>query len=229
MQPRQGGEQSRRLESRHLGGARDEHGTRLARLAEQRLESSQVACDLDEVGAELAEADDLSILEQDREQRVDPLEGRRRHLEQAQGMPGGRRVEHHDVVSGGAGGRKEGLDHADDAEDLVESRWREIDEVLDHGAIEGRVEAGAAAQPVEELVDSVAIPRATLCERGLRVELHDVDSVHSDRIRDRRPRNGDGCVPAARRGGFGGKPQGSPQLRSGGKRNGSPQLENIAE
>src|SRR5439155_1095973 len=84
----------------------------------------------DEVGAELAEADDLSILEQDREQRVDPLEGRRRHLEQAQGMPGGRRVEHHDVVTGGAGGRKEGLDDADDAEDLVESRWREIDEVL---------------------------------------------------------------------------------------------------
>src|SRR6266704_5237902 len=86
-----------------------------------------------------------------------------------------------------AGGRKEGLDDADDAEDLVESRWREIDEVLDHGAIEGRVEAGAAAQPVEELVDRVAIPRATLCERGLRVELHDVDSFHSDRIRDRRP------------------------------------------
>src|SRR5262249_56202267 len=108
------------------------------------------------------EADDLSILEQDREQRVDPLEGRRRHLEQAQGMPGGRRVEHHDVVTGGAGGGKEGLDHADDAEDLVESRWREIDEILDHGAIEGRVEARATAQPIEELLARLAIPPAPL-------------------------------------------------------------------
>src|SRR5262249_39718929 len=43
-------------------------------------------------------------------------------------------------------------------------------------------------------------------------------SVHSHRIRDRRPRNGDGCVPAARRGGGGGKRQGSPQLQNIGQR-----------
>jgi len=183
----EGGQQSSRFQLWHLGGTRDEYRARLAPVAEQLPEPSQISGDVDEVGAELAEADDLSILEQDREQRVDPLEGRGWHLEQAQGVAGGRRIEHDDVVTGFARGRPERLDDADDAEELVESRRRQIDEVLDHGAIERRVEARAAAQPVEELVDRIAISRATLSERRLGIELHDVDPVDPRRTRDRRP------------------------------------------
>ena len=81
-------------------------------------------------------------------------------------MPGRRGVHHHQVELA-----LERFRYREQREQLVDPGWRQIDEVVHHRPIERRVEAGAPAQLVEQLVDALPVLRPAGGERPIGVQL----------------------------------------------------------
>ena len=67
-------------------------------VGQQRAQLAQPARGGDQLGGDLAQPDHLAVLEQDGQQRVHPPQRGLRHLEQPQGVAGGRGVQHDDGV-----------------------------------------------------------------------------------------------------------------------------------
>ena len=98
-------------------------------------------------------------------------------------MARGRGVEYD---QGGRGLRRivgQGVRHRDHGEQLVDPGRGQLDEVLDHGAVEGGIEPRAPAQGVEELVHGVAVALAGSGQGPGRVQL----ARHEARRRARHP------------------------------------------
>ena len=175
-----------RFPARQLRGARDGHEGGAGRVAQQRVQLSELLRHLHQLLGRPSEADHFAVLQEHGQQGLDPLAGRVGQREQAQRVAGGRGVEHDHVHPlPRAAGDERGRD-GHDREQLVQSRRRECDQVLHHRAIERGVEVGAAAQRVEELVHRVAVTRARLAQRAVRVELAGPQARGSARDRARR-------------------------------------------
>ncbi len=98
-------------------------------IAKQGLQALQAAGEIHERGRQFSQTHRLAVLEQQREEEAIPRESQLRHLQQAQGMARRGGVHNHQVVGG------LGVEQRGDGDQLVETRGREVEEILDAGAL----------------------------------------------------------------------------------------------
>ena len=136
---------------------------------------------LDELRRELTRTDERAVLQQHAQQHLHPLARRVGHLEQPQRVTGRRGVDDDDVVDGA------GVDHGEDAEQLVDAGRREVHQL---GGRRSPRRRPVGAERRGDLVERRFELRAPVGQRAGSVELAD-DQVRrraGNRRRQRRRR-----------------------------------------
>ena len=95
----QAGHQPHGLTSRHLGGPRDDDESRDRRILQHRLELADRSGHRHELGGELPGTHEIAVLQQHAQQQLHPRARGVGHLEQSEGVTGGRGVDHDSPVS----------------------------------------------------------------------------------------------------------------------------------
>ena len=134
----------------------------MRRITQHRLQLADRLRQDEKLLRQLAWTHELLVLQQHTEQRLRPLAGRLRHLEQPQCVSGRRHVDHDHIVVGAR------VEHRDDAEQLVDAGRRQVHQLCRPvGAVAQVVRAECGRDLIQRRLE-VAAPRR---QRARRVEL----------------------------------------------------------